>query len=144
MCRSLHPILDLILLYDLLLLGPALVKLKSVLLCLPSSFLNAGEKYLWNTEHAENNERSTLLLLQWFFGFSALPCGTNCCVASVSLVLFRHQLSSPYPCTSAKNHRCENLGHCDFSQCSWQKGSWLQRSEASLNMKKLFKCMLFL
>lgn len=39
MGRSLHPILEFLLLYDSLLLGPALVRLKSVLLCLPSSFL---------------------------------------------------------------------------------------------------------
>lgn len=39
MGRSLRPILELLLLYDSLLLGPALVRLKSVLLCLPGSFL---------------------------------------------------------------------------------------------------------
>lgn len=39
MGRSLRPIPELLLLYDSLLLGPALVRLKSVLLCLPSSFL---------------------------------------------------------------------------------------------------------
>lgn len=39
MGRSLHPILEFLLLYDSLLLGPALVRLKSALLCLPSSFL---------------------------------------------------------------------------------------------------------
>lgn len=68
---------------------------------------------------------------------------TNYCVPSVSLVLFEHQFFSPYPCTNAKSHRCGNLGHCDFSQCSWQKWSWPQRSEAFFNKEKLFKRMLF-
>lgn len=102
-----------------------------------------GTNGRWIPEHIENNERFILIFLQWFRGFSTLPCRTNYCGASVSLVLFKQQFFSPYPCTSAKNHRCGNGGHSDFSQCSWQKGSWLQRSEASLNKKKLFKCMLF-
>lgn len=67
---------------------------------------------------------------------------TDYCVPSASLLLFKHEVFSPYPCANAKSHRCGNLGHF-FSQHSWQKWSWPQRSEAFFNKKKLFKCMLF-
>lgn len=82
-------------------------------------------------------------LLLWFLGFSTVPCRTNCWLATVSLALFKHQLCSPYPCTSAKNDRFGNLGHRDVLQCSWQKEGWLHRSEASLKEKKLFNALFF-
>lgn len=142
---SLHPILELLLLYDSLLLGPALVRLKSGLLCLPISFLQGMQgKNTCEVLTTQKTKRDSLTWLQWFWGFSTLSYGTHCCVASFSLVLFRHKFFSSYPCTSAKNHRCGNLGHCDFSQHSWQKDSWLQRSEASLNMKKALLSVFFL
>lgn len=117
-----------------------------MLLCLPSSFLQGMQGKntceILSTQKRKRGPRLTCC--SDFWGFSVLSCGTNCCVASFSLVVYRHQLFSSYPCTSAKNHRCGNLGHCDFSQLPWQKDSWLQRSEASLNMKKALLSVFFL